>query len=175
MSLLTPRIPILLLPASSCCCLLPLAAACFLLLLCCCLLPPAAAAASSSCCCYCRWCKHFVEKENNSLGRLVWRWREVRAGDTSTERECFWLVGMKHCGRIARLFCCVHHLHQVTPSRKTAQTARRRKTAQHGTKRRKAEHTTDDADEAPTKPASLSAGNGTKGLIPTRKRWVDRT
>ena len=32
-----------------------------------------------------------------SLGRLVWRWREVRAGDTSKERECvcFWLVGLQ--------------------------------------------------------------------------------
>jgi hypothetical protein len=69
---------------------------------------------------------------------------------------------MKHCGRIARLFCCVHHLHHLTPSRKTAQTARRRKTGQHGAKWRKAEHTTDGADEAPTKPATLSARNGMK-------------
>ena len=66
--------------AASCCC------CCFLLLL---LLPPPppAAAAASSCCC-CRWCKHFAEKENYSLGRLVWRWREIRAGDASREREC---------------------------------------------------------------------------------------
>ena len=82
--------------ASACCCcflllLLPPAAAaascccccCFLLLL---LLPPPAAAASSCCCC--RWCKHFAEKENYSLGRLVWRWREIRAGDAGREREC---------------------------------------------------------------------------------------
>ena len=67
---------LLLLPAASCCC-------CFLLLL---LLPPPAAAASSCCCC--RWCKHFAEKENYSLGRLVWRWREIRAGDAGREREC---------------------------------------------------------------------------------------
>ena len=84
--------------ASFCCCLLllllpPAAAAasaccccCFLLLLL--RLPPAAAAAASSSCCCCRWCKHFAEKENYSLGRLVWRWREIRAGDASREREC---------------------------------------------------------------------------------------
>ena len=86
---------LLLPPAASCCC-----CCCLLLLLrlpsaaaasccCCCLLllllPPAAAA--SSCCC-CRWCKHFAEKENYSLGRLVWCWREIRAGDASREREC---------------------------------------------------------------------------------------
>ena len=65
--------------AASCCC------CCFLLLLL--LLPPPAAATASSCCC-CRWCKHFAEKENYSLGRLVWRWREIRAGDASREREC---------------------------------------------------------------------------------------
>ena len=66
-----------------------LLACCSLLLLLLLLLPPAAvAAASSSCCCCCRWCKHFAEKENNSLGRLVWRWREIRAGDASREREC---------------------------------------------------------------------------------------
>ena len=83
-------------------CLLLLAAACCLLAApcccccCCCLLllllllppPPAAAAASSSSCCCCRWCKHFAEKENSSLSRLVWRWREIRAGDASREREC---------------------------------------------------------------------------------------
>ena len=34
---------------------------------------------------------------NNSLGHLVWRWQEVRAGDSRRGRECvcFWLVGMK--------------------------------------------------------------------------------
>ena len=96
---------LLLLPAAaSCCCLLllllpPVAASCccFLLLLpaaascCCCfrlllLLPPPPPAAATSCCC-CRWCKHFAEKENYNLDRLVWRWREIRAGDASRERE----------------------------------------------------------------------------------------
>ena len=84
--------------ASACCCcccflllLLPPAAAaascccCFLLLL---LLPPPPPAAAAFSCCCCRWCKHFAEKENYSLGRLVWRWREIRAGDASREREC---------------------------------------------------------------------------------------
>ena len=64
------------------------------------LLPPAAAAvvavvaAVASCCCCllllllllpsccCRWYKHFAAKKNYSLGRLIWRWREIRAGDT---------------------------------------------------------------------------------------------
>ena len=81
--------------ASSCCCccllllLLPPAAAAASSSSCCCFLlpPPPAAVAASSCCC-CRWCKHFAEKENYSLGRLVWRWREIRAGDASREREC---------------------------------------------------------------------------------------
>ena len=76
---------------------------------------------------------------------------------------------MKHCGRIARLFRCAHHLHHLAPSRKTVQTARRRKTAQYGT------DGTDGADGAPTKPATLSARNGMKGFIPTRNRWVNRT
>ena len=36
------------------------------------------------------------KKENKSLRRRVWRWREVWAGDTSRKRECvFWLAGMK--------------------------------------------------------------------------------
>ena len=70
------------------CCLLAARCCCCCLLLLLLLLPPPAAAASSSSCCCCRWCKHFAEKENNSLGRLVWRWREIRAGDASREREC---------------------------------------------------------------------------------------
>ena len=32
---------------------------------------------------FCRKRKYY-----NSLGRLVWRWREIRAGDASREREC---------------------------------------------------------------------------------------
>ena len=35
--------------------------------------------------------------------------------------------------------------------------------------------TTDGADGAPTKPATLSARNGMKGFIPTGNRWMDRT
>ena len=94
------------LPLLGCYCLV--ATACLLLLVCClfaaclrlaCGLPapclvllPAAAAATAD-----AWCKHFTKQENNSLGRLVWRWREVRARDTSRGRECvcFWLVEIK--------------------------------------------------------------------------------
>ena len=98
------------------CCLL---AACLLLACCCCCCcclllllllfppPPAAAASSSSSCCCCRWCKHFAEKENNSLGRLVWRWREIRAGDASRERECLQKAElMKHSSGSGRWQRC---------------------------------------------------------------------
>ena len=118
-------LPLLLASAAACLCCLPLLlacllAACLLLLLlllllaaaCCCLLLLLA------CCC---------------LPAAACLLREVRAGDASRERECFWLVGMKHCGCIARLFRCAHHLHHLAPFRKTPQTARRRKTAQDGT------------------------------------------
>ena len=134
-------LPLLLLASAACLCCLP---ACLLLACCCC----------CSCCCL-------------LLLAAACLLREVRAGDASRERECFWLVGMKHCGCIARLFRCAHHLHHLAPFRKTPQTARQRKTEQtqqmHG------------AAGAPTRPATLSARNGMKGFIPTRNRWVDRT
>ena len=74
------------------CCCLP-AAACLLLLACCFLL--AASCQLLPACTGDAWCKHFAEQENNSLGRLVWRCREVQAGDTSRgwECACFWLGG----------------------------------------------------------------------------------
>ena len=60
--------------AASCCCCY-----CFLLLLVLLLLPPPPAAAAAG-------ANILPKKEINSLGRLVWRWREIRAGDTSRER-----------------------------------------------------------------------------------------
>jgi hypothetical protein len=73
---------------------------------------------------------NILPKKNNSFGRFIWRWREVRAGDSSREREYFWLIGMIYCGRIMRLFRCAYHLHNFVRRR-------RRKTAQDGARRRR--------------------------------------
>ena len=129
--------------ASSCCC-------CFLLLLLLLLLLPPAAVASSCCC---RSCKHFAETENNSLGRLVWRWREVRR-ETPAERGnvlAGWNETLRSHSAVVSL-CS-----PSAPSRTISQDgAADGKTAQDGT------DTTDGADGAPTKPATLSARNGMK-------------
>ena len=81
---------------------------------------------------------NILPKKNNSFGYFIWRWREVWAGDTNRERECFWLVGMKYCGRIIRLVRCVYHLHHFVRRRRRKMAhdgARRSKTAQDGARR----------------------------------------
>ena len=113
----------LLLPAAACCCLL-LAAACRCLLLpaaaylllptCCC--PPAACCC---CCCFLMLLPYAATAAGANIlpkKKIIVSVALFGAGGRygrETSRE-IWLVGMKHCGRIARLFYCAHHLHQTS-------------------------------------------------------------
>ena len=78
--------------ACCCCCLLLAAACCFCLLL-----------LAAACCCLPAGASILPKKKTTVLVALFGAGGRY-GRETPAERECvcFWLVGLKHCGRIAR-------------------------------------------------------------------------
>ena len=145
-------------------CLLLACCSCCLRAACCCLLLLAAAAAFS--CCFLLL-----------LSRSPCLALAGGTGGRHQQREGMFLAGWNETLRSHS--AVVSLCSPSTPSRTISQDGADGKTAQDGARRRKTSQdgtgTTDGADGAPTKPATLSVRNGMKGFIPTRNRWADRT